>query len=105
MNSAEGELRDLLAHAGGRWKAAAYQREFKAAVARAELSDIMLHELRHSYASTMMRAGAPLTVVAQALGHSGTRMAEMHYAHLAPSYVADTIRRTALALALALAEA
>lgn len=27
--------------------------------------------------------------------HSGTRMAERHYAHLAPSYVADTIRRTA----------
>ena len=33
-------------------------------------------------------------VVAEALGHSGTRMAEKHYAHLAPSYVADTIRRT-----------
>ncbi|WP_280951545.1 tyrosine-type recombinase/integrase [Methylocella silvestris] len=83
----------LLAHARGRWKAAAYQREFKAAVARAELSHITLHELRHSYASTMVRAGAPLMVVAEALGHSGTRMAEMHYAHLAPSYVADTIRR------------
>lgn len=43
----------------------------------------------------MVRNGAPLLVVAEALGHSGTRMAEKHYTHLAPSYVADTIRRTA----------
>ena len=26
------------------------------------------------------------------MGHSDTRMTEKHYAHLAPSYVADTIR-------------
>jgi len=39
-------------------------------------------------------------VAAEALGHSDTRMAEKHYAHLAPSYVADTIRRTAPDLAL-----
>ena len=39
-------------------------------------------------------------VPAEALGHSDTRMAEKHYAHLAPSYVADTIRRTAPDLAL-----
>ena len=39
-------------------------------------------------------------VVAEALRPSDTRMAEKHYAHLAPSYVADTIRRTAPDLAL-----
>jgi hypothetical protein len=39
--------------------------------------------------------GAPLMVVAQALGHADTRMVDKHYAHLAPSYVADTIRRMA----------
>ena len=31
-------------------------------------------------------------VIAEQLGHAGTRMTEKHYAHLAPSYVADTIR-------------
>ena len=36
-----------------------------------------------------------MMVVAEALGHTDTRMAEKHYAHLARSYVADTIRRTA----------
>jgi hypothetical protein len=36
--------------------------------------------------------GAPLAVVATQLGHSDTRMVEKHYGHLAPSYVADTVR-------------
>jgi hypothetical protein len=31
-------------------------------------------------------------VIAAQLGHSDTRMTEKHYAHLSPSYVADTIR-------------
>ena len=31
-------------------------------------------------------------VIAAQLGHADTRMTERHYAHLAPSYVADTIR-------------
>jgi hypothetical protein len=39
-----------------------------------------------------------LTVVAQALGHADTRMVEKHYAHLAPSYVRDVIRATALGI-------
>ena len=31
-------------------------------------------------------------VIAAQLGHADTRMTEKHYAHLAPSYVALTIR-------------
>ncbi|WP_246682814.1 site-specific integrase [Methylobacterium sp. WL9] len=85
----------LVREDGEAWKPAQYQRGFKASLERAKLESITLHELRHSYASAMVRNGAPLIVVAEALGHSGTRMAEKHYAHLAPSYVADTIRRTA----------
>ncbi|WAX96651.1 site-specific integrase [Aminobacter sp. NyZ550] len=80
---------------GAAWATSTYNRPWKALLAQANLSDVTLHELRHTYASTMVRNGAPLMVVAQALGHSDTRMAEKHYAHLAPSYVADTIRRLA----------
>ncbi|MDR4305677.1 site-specific integrase [Chelatococcus sambhunathii] len=80
---------------GETWKPATYQRPFKAALDRAKIENLTLHELRHSYASAMVKAGAPLLVVAHALGHSDTRMCEKHYAHLAPSYVAETIRRTA----------
>jgi hypothetical protein len=34
-------------------------------------------------------------VVAKNLGHGDTRMAEKHYAHLAPSYIADVIQEGA----------
>jgi integrase len=56
---------------------------------------VSFHILRHTYASLSVMAGAPLHVVARNLGHADTRMCEQHYSHLAPSYVADEIRRAA----------
>jgi len=53
------------------------------------------HVTRHTFASHAIMNGAPLMVVAAALGHVDTRMVEKHYGHLAPSYTADTIRRAA----------
>jgi intergrase/recombinase len=40
-------------------------------------------------------SGVPLNVVAHNLGHADTRMTKKHYAHLAPSYLAETIRKFA----------
>ena len=56
---------------------------------------IDFHALRHTYASLSVMAGAPLHVVGRNLGHADTRMVERHYGHLAPSYVADAIRKAA----------
>ena len=53
---------------------------------------VSFHILRHSYATALVQAGVPLPVIAAKLGHADTRMTERHYAHLAPSHVADTIR-------------
>jgi integrase len=53
---------------------------------------INFHGLRHTWASLAVMAGVPLMVVAKNLGHRDTRMVELHYGHLAPSYVADAIR-------------
>lgn len=50
------------------------------------------HQLRHSFASLAIMAGAPLLVIAKTLGHRDTRMVEMHYGHLTESYVADAMR-------------
>ena len=33
-----------------------------------------------------------MAVIAAQLGHADTRMTERHYAHMSPSYVAETIR-------------
>ena len=53
---------------------------------------ISFHILRHSHASRLAMQGAPMGVIAHQLGHADTRMTEKHYAHLAPSYIADTVR-------------
>jgi len=52
------------------------------------------HILRHTYATHLLQAGAPLPVIAANLGHSDTRMTERHYAHLVPSHVPQVIRAT-----------
>jgi site-specific recombinase XerD len=63
------------------------------ACAHAEIDPpVSFHILRHSYASLLTKAGVPLQVVASALGHADARMTEKHYAHLAPSHVAQLIR-------------
>jgi integrase len=53
---------------------------------------VNFHVLRHTHASHLAMKGVGLSVIAAQLGHADTRMTERHYAHLAPSYVADTIR-------------
>lgn len=75
------------------WKHAEQFRPLKEACEKAKIKPaISFHILRHTYASRLAMKGVPMAVIAQQLGHSDTRMTERHYAHLAPSYVADTIR-------------
>lgn len=63
---------------------------------RAKISPaISYHGLRHTWASLAVMDGMPLMVVAKNLGHRDTKMVEQHYGHLAPSYVADAIRKHA----------
>ena len=53
---------------------------------------IGFHVLRHTYASHLAMANTPMVVIAAQLGHADTRMTEKHYAHLAQSYIATTVR-------------
>jgi site-specific recombinase XerD len=78
---------------GSPWRTSHQIRPLLRACERAAIAPaISFHILRHTYASLLVMAGAPMQVVAHNLGHSDTRMTERHYAHLAPSYIADTIR-------------
>ena len=78
---------------GRGWKRAEQLRPMREACARAGiLPAIGFHVLRHTHASILAMRGVPMAVIARQLGHSDTRMTGRHYAHLAPSYVTDTIR-------------
>ena len=69
-------------------------RPMRAACLRAKIKPaIGFHQLRHTYASLLVKAGTPMRYVADALGHATTQMTEQHYAHLAPSHVAEVIRK------------
>jgi integrase len=84
---------------GGAWGKSHQARPLLEACRAAQVAPAAnFHCLRHTWASHRVMRGAPLMVVAQVLGHSDTRMVEKHYGHLAPSYVRDTVRATAMEL-------
>jgi integrase len=78
---------------GQPWGRSHQQRPLTEASEIAKISlPVNFHVLRHTHASHLAMKGVGLGVIAAQLGHADTRMTERHYAHLAPSYVADTIR-------------
>lgn len=78
---------------GARWGTNHQQRPLREACKHAKITPaISFHILRHTHGSILAMKGVPSPVIAKQLGHADTRMTEKHYAHLAPSYVADTIR-------------
>ncbi len=78
---------------GGVWGTSHQKRPLDEASERAGISPaVNFHILRHTHGSHLAMSGVPMGVVAAQLGHADTRMTEKHYAHLAPSYVAQTIR-------------
>jgi integrase len=77
------------------WGPSHQQRPLEVASERAKIKPhVNFHILRHTYASSLAMNGAPMGVIAAQLGHADTRVTERHYAHLAPNYIADTVRAT-----------
>jgi integrase len=78
---------------GAAWQRGVQYRLTKTACDAAGIKPtIGFHALRHTYGSRLAMRGVPMAVIAAQLGHSDTRMTERHYAHLAPSFIADTVR-------------
>jgi integrase len=81
---------------GRRFGKSRQERPVRDACINAKIKPVVsFHQLRHTYASLLVKSGTPMRYVAEALGHASTAMTEKHYAHLAPSHVADTIRKNA----------
>jgi integrase len=78
--------------AGGR--VGSVKRAFREACARADLTGVTPHTLRHTAATWMAQAGVPMSQIAGYLGHSSTQMVEQVYIHHSP----DHMREAAAAL-------
>lgn len=85
---------------GKRWGAAHQARPMLAASEAAGLEPVGFHDLRRTFGARLAMKGVPIAVIAEALGHSDERITRKHYAHLAPSYVADTIRNAVTGLGI-----
>lgn len=59
------------------------------AVARTTLPQIRLHDLRHTHATLLLKAGVPVKVVSQRLGHSSPAFTMATYQHVLPGMQAE----------------
>jgi integrase len=93
-------VRVFLRSDGEPWGKSHQFRPLREACAAAKIAPaIGFHILRHTYASRLVMAGVPMAVVAAQIGDSEAITAK-HYAHLAPSYVGDTVRKHFTALGI-----
>ena len=66
------------------------KRTVPATCRRAGLRRVQWHALRHSFASQLAMAGAPLKVIQELMGHATIEMT-MRYAHLADAALIDAV--------------
>lgn len=85
---------------GKRWNDSTQIRRMDEACEAGKVPPTTFHDLRRTYGARLALAGVPLSVIAQALGHRDERITRKHYAHLSPSYVADTVRAHAAGMGI-----
>lgn len=79
------------------------QRPWRRIRKKANLPDLRIHDLRHTFASVAVSAGESLPMIGKLLGHNHVQTTA-RYAHLAPSPVTDTAGRVANKIAAAMGQ-
>jgi len=68
------------------------RKSFEAGLKKAQITDFRFHDLRHTFASHLVMAGASLKVIQQFLGHKDIKMT-MRYSHLSQEHLQDIINK------------
>jgi len=66
-----------------------FSQTFDRAVAKSGLPEITLHDLRHTHASLLLKAGVPVKVVSERLGHASPAFTMTVYQHVIPGMQAE----------------
>ena len=64
---------------------------FENAVKRAGIPHVRFHDLRHTFASQLVKGGVDIRTVQELLWHKDIRMT-MRYSHLAPDHMKNAVR-------------
>ena len=70
----------------------AISQAFERIARRAGVPVIRLHDLRHTHATLLIKAGVPVKVVSERLGHATPRFTIDTYQHVLPGMQADAAR-------------
>jgi integrase len=76
-----------------------FSQSFERIIQRAGLRAIRLHDLRHTHASLALKAGVPVKVVSERLGHDSPAFTLKQYAHVLPGMQAEAARTVAALVA------
>jgi len=68
------------------------QRAFRKALKKAGIDDFRFHDLRHSFASSLVQSGVDIYAVQKLLGHKDSRMTQ-RYSHLSVEYLREAMSR------------
>jgi len=66
---------------------------FKRVTARLDLPQLRLHDLRHTHATLLLKAGVPIKVVSERLGHATPGFTMATYQHVLPGMQAEAAQR------------
>ncbi len=72
-----------------------FSQSFERIIAHAGLRRIRLHDLRHTHASLALKAGVPVKVVSERLGHESPAFTLKQYAHVLPGMQAEAAAQIA----------
>jgi len=86
---------------GGSVHPDSFSQTFERVVRNAGLRRIRLHDLRHTHATLAIKAGVPVKVISERLGHESPAFTLRQYAHVLPGMQAEAAAQVADVLAAA----
>ena len=72
-----------------------FSQAFERLIAKTSLPRIRLHDLRHTHATIALKAGVPVKVISERLGHESPAFTMKQYAHVVPGMQAGAARLVA----------
>ena len=89
---------------GSPWWSSGFDRAFRRAKKQAGI-DVRFHDLRHTHATQLLRAGVHPKVVSERLGHASIGITLDTYSHVMPGMQEEAVRQYEASLAVAWADA